>query len=220
MVPARCSFAGRSVSVYHVVGVEHFAQQLGDGTLGLHGRVALAEVHRHLQWALAVHQPGGDGQDALLHVGGRRQAAQLLKGHRGVLRGEGRGGKTNTCEEAEEEWLLIWAKRLKSNSFLRRRRFRWWQNPDSVPVGGGERSAAFVLATVETLCFSHNVTQQPGHWEGKLLAVRQKIAVDQMTHPPISFLFKFVLTSHTSQYLCLNPYCKYRSRFLVPWASL
>lgn len=72
---------------YHVVGVEHFAQQLGDGTLGLHGGVALAQVHRHLQRALAVHQPGGNGQDALLHVGGRRQAAQLLKGHRGVLSG-------------------------------------------------------------------------------------------------------------------------------------
>lgn len=74
-------------SAHHVVGIEHFAQQLGDGTLGLHGGVGLAEVHRHLERAFAVHQPGGDSQDALLHVGGRRQAAQLLEGHRGVLRG-------------------------------------------------------------------------------------------------------------------------------------
>lgn len=79
-----------SAFAYHVVGVEHFAQQLGDGTLGLHGGVALAQVHHHLQRALAVHQPGGDGQDALLHVGGRGQTAQLLEGHCGVLMG-GRG---------------------------------------------------------------------------------------------------------------------------------
>lgn len=78
---------------YHVVGVEHFAQQLWNGTLGLHGGVALAQVHRHLQRALAVHQPGGHGQDALLHVGGRRQAAQLLEGHGGVLSG-GEGQRT------------------------------------------------------------------------------------------------------------------------------
>lgn len=86
---------------HHVVGVEHFAQQLRDGTLGLHGGVALAQVHRHLQRALAVHQPGGNGQDALLHVGGRRQAAQLLEGHRGVLSAaEGKGTRVRRQEKS------------------------------------------------------------------------------------------------------------------------
>lgn len=71
--------------IYHVVGIEHFAQQLRHWTLSFHGGVSLAQVHRHPQCPLAVHQPGGHREDTLLHVGRWGQATELLEGHHGIL---------------------------------------------------------------------------------------------------------------------------------------
>lgn len=70
---------------YHVIGDEHFAQQLRHGALSLHGGVGLAQVHSHPQWPLAVHKPGRHCEDALLHVCCRGQAAELLEGNHGIL---------------------------------------------------------------------------------------------------------------------------------------
>lgn len=73
------------LEAYHVVGIENLAQKLRHGTLRLHGGVGLAQVNRHPQRSLAVHEPGGHGEDALLHVGCRGQATELFKGDHGVL---------------------------------------------------------------------------------------------------------------------------------------
>lgn len=70
---------------YHVIGVQHFAQQFWNWTLGLHGGVRLTQVHRDPQRPLAVHQPSGNRENALLHIGCWGKTAQLLKGHHGIL---------------------------------------------------------------------------------------------------------------------------------------
>lgn len=74
--------------IYHVIGVEHFAQQLRHGTLSFHGGVRLAQVYCHPQGPLTVHQPGRHRQDTLLHVGRRGQATELLEGNHGILGGK------------------------------------------------------------------------------------------------------------------------------------
>lgn len=74
---------------HRVVGGDHLLEDLGLHALGLQVGVLVVEVEQQQGGAaVGAHEPGAEGQDALLQVGHWRQATQLLEGHDGVLRGE------------------------------------------------------------------------------------------------------------------------------------
>lgn len=80
--------AARCPSTHRLIGSEDLAQQVGDGALCLHGGVLLSQVEGDAGRTVTVQQPRSHRQDALLHVGGGRQAAQLLEGDQRILRAE------------------------------------------------------------------------------------------------------------------------------------
>lgn len=77
-------------TTYHFVGGDDFLEDLWKQALGLQVRVLVTEVEHQQGVAVGSGQSRGKGQDALLQVSYCWKAAQLFKGHNGILQRERR----------------------------------------------------------------------------------------------------------------------------------
>lgn len=97
---------------HRFVGGDHLLEDLWGRALGLQVGVLVTEVKHQQGVAVGAHEPRAEGQDALLQVGHRWQAAQLLEGHDGILRVEVDGGGERGREKTigrDQEWREIQA---------------------------------------------------------------------------------------------------------------
>lgn len=74
-----------NVTTHHLIGADDLLQDLRQRALGLQVRVLVTEVEHQQGAVVRSCQPRGKSQDALLQVGHRWKAAQLFKGHDGIL---------------------------------------------------------------------------------------------------------------------------------------